>query len=50
MVIKKIFIRIYRAVKSVFGGYKIGEFYPIKIIHHFILKNVNIEFCLCSGT
>jgi len=46
---RKISLAIYRAVKSVLGGYGIGRFYPIRVVHLFVLKRLKSNFATVQG-
>lgn len=46
---KKILLAVYKAVKFVLGGHGMGKFYPIKVIHNFVLKHVRSDFVIVQG-
>lgn len=46
---RKILLVAYKVVKSVLGGYGIGRFYPIRIIHNFALKYIKSNFVIIQG-
>ena len=46
---KKILSRGYKGIKTIFGGYGLEKFYPIRIIHNFILRHLKSDFAVVQG-
>jgi FkbM family methyltransferase len=46
---KKVALKIYKIINNMLDGYGLGRFYPIKIIHNFLLKHLRSNFVITQG-
>ena len=47
--VKRISLKMYRWAKSVFGGYGIASFYPIKVLNQFLFNKLKSNFVIVEG-
>lgn len=46
---KKASLEIYKAVRATFGGYDIERFYPVRVVHGLLIKNLKSDFAIVLG-